>query len=198
LTSPRGFDLTEVDFRRRGFDLTEVVGLTSPRGVDITEVDFAATEWMAAPKTLGTSSREGGPMPEVVSSSSVRPEGFGHLLAVEYAVMMFERVRAPSRQRLPSAVAPAPRSWPQDALAQSWSDTRPASRECRHNLRPRVAARCHWSRFEALLPNRIFRDADTAARASFAAGIWDVIVRSGTYWLRGLTRAIFPPWPKPS
>jgi hypothetical protein len=65
-------------------------------------------------------------------------------------------------------------------------------------LSPRVAARSKWSRIEALLRNRAFRDAYTAARASFASGIRDVIFPAGTYWLRRFTRAICAPWPEPA
>ena len=59
-------------------------------------------------------------------------------------------------------------------LAQKWS-ARPMSREPRRQLDPRVAARSKWSRIEALLRNRSFRDAYIAARESFVAGVRDVI-----------------------
>jgi hypothetical protein len=137
-------------------------------------------------------------MPEVVSLSFARPEGFGHLSATEYAAMMLERVRATEevaaadRRRAGTAVLGR-----KNVLAQRWSD-RPGSRELRRNLSPRVAARSKWSRIEALLRNRAFRDAYTAARASFVAGIGDVIFPAGTYWLRRFTQAICAPWPEPA
>jgi len=81
-------------------------------------------------------------------------------------------------------------------LRQEWS-ARPASHEPRRQLDPRVAARSKWSRFEALLRNRAFRDAYSAAREAFAAGIRDVIFPAGTYWLRRFTRAICEPAPVP-
>jgi REP element-mobilizing transposase RayT len=140
--------------------------------------------------------REEGPMPEVASLSFARPEGFGHLSATEYAAMMLERIRAAEE----AAAAECRRAGTavlgrKNVLAQRWSD-RPGSRELRRNLSPRVAARSKWSRIEALLRNRAFRDAYTAARASFAAGIRDVIFPAGTYWLRRFTRAICAPLPE--
>ena len=142
--------------------------------------------------------REEGPMPEVVSLSFARPEGFGHLSATEFATMMLERIRAAeeaaSAERRRAGTAVVGRK---NVLAQRWSD-RPGNREVRRNLSPRVAARSKWSRMEALLRNRAFRDAYTAARASFAAGIRDVIFPAGTYWLRRFTRAICAPLPEPT
>ena len=84
-----------------------------------------------------------------------------------------------------------------NVLAQKWSD-RPGSREPRRQLSPRVAGRNKWSRIEALLRNRAFRDAYAAARESFAAGIRDVIFPAGTYWLRRFTRALCALWPEPT
>ena len=140
--------------------------------------------------------REEGPMPEVVSLSFARPEGFGHLSATEYTAMILERVRvaeeAATAERRRTGTAVLGRK---NVLAQRWSD-RPGSREPRRHLSPHVAARSKWSRIEALLRSRAFRDAYTAARASFAAGIRDVIFPAGTYWLRRFTRAICAPWPE--
>jgi hypothetical protein len=65
-------------------------------------------------------------------------------------------------------------------------------------MNPRVAARSKWSRIEALMRNRAFRDAYAAARASFAAGIRDVIFPAGTYWLRRFTQALCAPCPAPA
>jgi len=137
-------------------------------------------------------------MPEVVSLSFARPEGFGHLSATEFAAMMLERIRAAEevaateRRRTGTIILGR-----KNVLAQRWSD-RPRTREARRNLSPRFAARSKWSRIEALLRNRTFRDAYRAARASFAAGIRDVIFPAGTYWLRRFTRAICSPWPGPA
>ena len=48
------------------------------------------------------------------------------------------------------------------------------------------------------MPNRAFRDAYAAARASFAAEIRDVIFPAGTYWLKSFTQAICDPYPTPA
>jgi hypothetical protein len=46
-----------------------------------------------------------------------------------------------------------------------------------------------WSRLEALLRNRVFRDAYAAARAAFIAGVTDVLFPAGTYWLQRFVNA---------
>ena len=137
-------------------------------------------------------------MPDVVSFSFVRPEGFEQLSPPSSPPWCSRESVPPKSWPLPSAVAPAQLSLAaRYVLAQRWSD-RPGTREPRRNLSPGVAARSKWSRIEALLRNRAFRDAYTAARASFAAGIRDVIFPAGTYWLRRFTRAICAPWPEPA
>jgi putative transposase len=142
--------------------------------------------------------REDGPMPEVVLLAFARPEGFGHLSGTEFAAMVLDRVRiaeetaAAERRRTGATVLGR-----KNVLAQRWRDC-PASREPRRQLSPRVAARSKWSRIEALLRNRAFRDAYAAARASFAAGIRDVIFPAGTYWLRRFTQAVCASCPAPA
>ncbi len=125
--------------------------------------------------------REDGPMPEVVSLSFGRPEGFEHLSLAAFAAIVMDRVRsaeeaaAAERRRTGASVLGR-----KHVLVQRWSD-RPRSREPRRQLNPCIAARSKWSRIEALLRNRAFRDAYAAARARFAAGIRDVIFPAGTY-----------------
>ena len=82
-------------------------------------------------------------------------------------------------------------------LKQRWSD-RPSTREPRRGLDPRVAARSKWSRIEALLRNKAFRDAYAAARTSFQRGVRDVLFPAGTYWLRRFASAVCMPLPEPS
>ncbi len=142
--------------------------------------------------------REDGPMPEVVSLSFARPEGFEHLSTAAFTAMVMDRVRSAEQ----AAAAEMRRTGTsvlgrKHVLLQRWSD-RPGSREPRRQLNPGVAARSKWSRVEALLRNRAFRDAYAAARASFAAGIRDVIFPAGTYWLRRFTQAICATWPEPA
>ena len=128
--------------------------------------------------------RDEGPMPETVVLRLTRPPGFEHVTAADFRKLIERRVHdfeesvALERRRTGNRVFGR-----RAVLAQRWRD-RPHSREPRRQLDPRVAARSKWSRSEALLRNRIFRDAYAAARASFAAGIRDVLFPTGTYWLR--------------
>ena len=142
--------------------------------------------------------REEGPMPDVVSLPFARPHGFEELSPKVFANLVIERVRAAEelaaaeRRRTGGSVLGR-----RAVLEQKWSD-RPRTREPRRQMNPRVAARNKWSRIEALMRNRAFRDAYAAARASLAAGIRDVIFPAGTYWLRRFTQAICGPCPAPA
>jgi putative transposase len=137
--------------------------------------------------------RGDGAMPEVVSLSFTRPEGFEGLSSAAFAALVLERLRivedtsAAERRRNGGQVIGR-----RGVLAQRWS-ARPSSREPRRQLNPRVAAQSKWSRIEALLRNRVFRAAYEAARAAFAAGIREIIFPAGTYWMRRFTRAVCAP-----
>ena len=137
-------------------------------------------------------------MPEVVSLAFARPQGFDDLSDKAFADLVGGRIRAAEElaaaDRLRTGASILGR---RAVLDQKWSD-RPGSREPRRQLNPLVAARSKWSRIEALMRNRAFRDAYAAARASFAAGIRDVIFPAGTYWLRRFTQAICAPCPAPT
>ena len=139
--------------------------------------------------------REKGPIPESVELRFTKPRGFEHLSDGELAKLILERVRveeesaADERRRAGTRVLGR-----KGVLAQRWSD-RPESREPRRALDPRVAARSQWSRLEALLRNRSFRDAYAAARASFIAGVTSVLFPAGTYWLPRFANAPCEPHP---
>jgi putative transposase len=142
--------------------------------------------------------RDEGPMPEFVSLHFAQPHGFTDVTAEAFAARVLERVRlveqsAAAERRRTGARVIGRRA----ILAQKWSD-RPDSREPRRELNPRVAARSKWSRIEALLRNRAFRDAYAAARSAFVVGIRDVVFPAGTYWLRRFTQAICAPGPAPT
>ncbi len=142
--------------------------------------------------------RDEGPMPETAVLRLARPPGFEHLSEAELSNLILERVRfaeeslTAERRRSGSSIVGR-----RGVLAQRWSD-RPGSREPRRALSPRVAARSKWSRIEALLRNRTFRDAYAAARASFIGGIADVVFPPGTYWLRRFSNALCEPYPSPA
>jgi putative transposase len=142
--------------------------------------------------------REEGPMPDTVTLSFARPPGFEGMTAREFAELVVGRIRqveetaAGSRRRAGTSILGR-----RAVLHQRWND-RPSTREPRRQLDPRVAARSKWSRIEALLRNRAFRDAYIGARASFIAGIKDVCFPAGTYWLRRFANAVCAPIPSPS
>ena len=119
--------------------------------------------------------RDEGGMPDVVSLSISRPTPFKDLSQNKFAAMVDLRIRAieesAAAERRLTGVQVVSRH---AVLTQRWS-ARPTAREPRRQLDPRVAARSKWSRIEALLRDRAFRDAYIAARESFVAGVRDVI-----------------------
>jgi putative transposase len=127
--------------------------------------------------------RAKGPMPEAVELRLAKPPGFEDLSREDLAKAILERVRdienttAAERRRTGTTVVGAKR-----VLAQPWNG-RPESQEPRRGLNPRVAARSRWSRLEALLRSRTFRDAYAVARAAFITGVTSVLFPAGTYWL---------------
>jgi REP-associated tyrosine transposase len=142
--------------------------------------------------------RDDGSMPKVVSLDLPQPQGFKNVPQSAFVGLVLERIRAFEK----AAAAERRRTGGQvmgrrGVLSQRWH-ARPESREPRRQLDPRVAARSKWSRIEALLRNRAFRDAYAAARAALLAGIRDVVFPAGTYWLRRFTQAICAPAPAPS
>ena len=137
-------------------------------------------------------------MPETATLSFARPPGFEELSADSFAAMLLERVRAveedaSSERRRTGATVLGRRA----VLSQKPTD-RPTSSEPRRELDPRVAARSKWSRIEALMRSRAFRDAYAAARAALVAGVRDIVFPAGTYWLRRFANAYCaPPHPAP-
>jgi putative transposase len=142
--------------------------------------------------------RNEGPMPETATLKIARPPGFEELSPREFVALVLERVgvveesAAAERRRTGASVFGR-----RAVLAQKPTD-RPGGREPRRELNPRIAASSKWSRIEALMRNRAFRDAYTAARAAFAAGVREVVFPAGTYWLRRFTRAVCEPFPAPA
>jgi putative transposase len=142
--------------------------------------------------------RDEGTMPDAVTLSFVRPRGYEELNSADFTALVMSRVR-----EVEDRVAAERRQegWQvlgrRAVLCQRWND-RPLGREPRRKLNPRIAARNKWSRIEAMLRSRTFREAYMAARASFIGGIRDAIFPAGTYWLRRFARAICAPCPSPS
>jgi putative transposase len=142
--------------------------------------------------------RDDGPMPETITLHVVRPTGFEELTDKEFVAMVETRIRAAEeaaaleRTRTGSQVLGR-----RAVLDQRWND-RPTSHEPRRELDPRVAAQSRWSRLEALLRNRIFRDAYVRAREALLAGDRGVVFPAGTYWLRRFALAPCEPCPGPT
>lgn len=128
--------------------------------------------------------RDEGAMPGVLSLEISRPKEFAGPGAGEFTKLVLERISIVERnmaaelRRTGTAVLGR-----RGVLVQKWS-ARPVTREPRRLLDPTVAARSKWNRIEALLRNRDFREAYSAAREAFVAGIRDVLFPPGTYWLR--------------
>jgi putative transposase len=142
--------------------------------------------------------RDDGGMPDVVSLSISRPTPFKDLSQDEFVTMIDDRIRAveeatADERRLTGVQVVGRRG----VLTQDWN-AHPTSREPRRELNPHVAARSKWSRIEALLRNRAFRDAYIAARESFVAGVRNVVFPAGTYWLRRFVQATCAVCPVPS
>lgn len=142
--------------------------------------------------------RDEGVMPDTVVLRFARPRGLEQMTAADFATLIVDRIRQfegqAATERLRDGRAVLGR---RSVLRQAWR-ARPADREPRRDLSPRVAARSKWSRIEALLRNRAFRDAYVAARALFVNGMRDVIFPAGTYWLRRFARAACEPCPSPT
>jgi len=142
--------------------------------------------------------RDDGPMPDTAQLSFSEPEGFDMPRGAEFAQLVLERVRvaeenfAAERRRTGGRVLGK-----RGVLSQHWSD-RPANREPRRELNPGVAARSKWSRIEALLRNRAFREAYAVAREAFVAGAYNILFPAGTYWLRRFTHAMCEPRAAPA
>jgi hypothetical protein len=120
-------------------------------------------------------------MPETLELRFVLPPALGDAAVVRAEIARrvaeIERVydieRAKTHQRILGRAA---------ILRQRWRD-RPKTREPRRGLRPRIAARNHWARQEAIQRNRAFL---AAYRHAWAAWKTDrsVTFPPGTYALR--------------
>ncbi len=141
--------------------------------------------------------REDGPMPDTVTLSFAIPPGFEHMSTQEFTELVADRVRqveesaAVERRRTGTSILGR-----RAVLRQPWAN-RPGEREPRRRLDPWGSAHSKWRRVEALLRNRVFREAYIEARARFIAGVKDVCFPAGTYWLRRFANAVCAPIPLP-
>ena len=133
--------------------------------------------------------RNDGDMPERVSLNIARPKEFDDLTDEAFASRVLDRIRAVEADTAAEHQRTGRHTLGRHAVrTQRWQD-RPATREPRRQLDPRVAGRNKWRRIEALMRNREFRAAYAAAREAFLAGVRDVVFPAGTYWLRRFVNA---------
>ena len=128
--------------------------------------------------------RKDGTMPEVVTLSFARPQGFEKMSDQEFAALIRMRVAAAEEsaaaERREKGIRVLGR---EHILNQDWR-ARPKSAEPHFNLSPRVAAKNKWARIEALARNTAFLAVYLEARRKFAKGVHDVVFPAGTWWLR--------------
>ncbi len=124
---------------------------------------------------------EDGTMPVEVTLHLAIPPELGSreeiLAAVQARVAAFEGAAARERARTGARVLGS-----YAVRRQSWRES-PTSREPRRALRPTIAARSLWARFEAIQRKRDFIAAYRWARVALLAGT-PVPFPPGTYWLR--------------
>lgn len=133
--------------------------------------------------------REAGSMPASVMLSFARPSAFEGLSAEEYAAMVRERVKLAEEQATVDRNRRGVRVLGRQAvLNQDWRD-RPRSQELRGQLKPTVATRNRWRRYEVLNHDRAFCAEHAAARRAMASGRRDVVFPPGTYKWRSFTEA---------
>jgi hypothetical protein len=134
--------------------------------------------------------REGGHMPASVTLTFARPKAFEALSPEDFAAMIRENVRsAEERAALERKRRGVDVLGRQRVLAQDWRG-HPVTPELRGQLRPTVASRNKWRRFESLHHDRTFCDEHAAARKAMASGRRDVVFPPGTYRLRPFTEGV--------
>ncbi len=128
--------------------------------------------------------RADGDMPQSVSLSFARPQGFEHLDQAAFVDLVKstlefkERTAAGVRQITHKRVMGA-----RAILAQRWQDS-PSTFEPRRHMSPTVAARNKWARVEALLRKGAFLKEYAAALADLLTGTVDVLFPAGTWAMR--------------
>jgi hypothetical protein len=131
--------------------------------------------------------RDDGEMPEVATLTFHQPKAFEHLTAQEYGAMVSENIK-----RVEDAATAARRLSGRRVLGrakilrQDWRDRPRAPSQKAAEASPAS----QWTRVEALLRSRVFRDAYVAAREALQTGVRDVVFPAGTYWLRRFAQVV--------
>lgn len=139
--------------------------------------------------------RRRGDMPEQVTLSFKRPVGFDSMSADEFAQLVRENLARIEEAAIYRREMAATRVLGRRrVLGQDWSAQPITPQAERDRLSP-TFFRSTWSKVEAMLRNRSFRDAYAVARQAFVAGIRDTIFPAGTYWLRRFAQVLCAPVP---
>jgi putative transposase len=139
--------------------------------------------------------REEGVMPAAVTLTFSRPQAFEGLSEAEFRALIRDSVhRAEEAAALDRKMRGVRVLGRRGVLAQDWRG-HPVSHEQRGELKPTVATRNKWRRFEALQQNKNFCEGHAAARRLHFSGHRDVIFPVGTYRFRHLTEAASAPSP---
>jgi len=127
--------------------------------------------------------RPDGPLPERASLTLIRPPGFEHLTATEFADLLRVRVLDAQEKVRAARLAKGVRVLGRKGvLGQHWND-RPRSREQRRGISPRVASRSRWARIEAIQRNKAWLAAYVEARHRWLGGDHEVLFPAGVWQL---------------
>jgi hypothetical protein len=128
--------------------------------------------------------RADGPMPQSVSLTFVRPQGFKDLPQKAFVDLVTSTLEF--KQHTAAGIRHATHKsvmGVQAILAQRWQDS-PSTKEPRRQMSPTIAAKNQWARVEALMRTREFLKEYAAALAAFLAGVVDTLFPAGTWAMR--------------
>jgi REP element-mobilizing transposase RayT len=128
--------------------------------------------------------RDDGSMPEVVSLSIARPQGFQDLGQSEWANLVTERVRSKEAEHRERRAARGITVLGRSGILGQQPSHCPESHAPRFQMNPRVACKSKWARIEALLRNRGFIEKYRDAFVDHMAGLAGIVFPFGTYWMR--------------
>jgi hypothetical protein len=128
--------------------------------------------------------REEGPMPEEVTLQAARLEGFEYLASEAWSKMIADAVHDAEDSARRERVETGRNIVGRKAILRANPTDSPNTVEPRRNLRPHVACNNKPLRIAALTALRAFRAAYHQARASFVAGVRDVVFPLGTYAMK--------------
>jgi putative transposase len=127
--------------------------------------------------------RRDGDLPESVTLECIRPPGYESLTQEAWRALLAGKIREVEAAAALSRANRGFRILGRARVLRQRPTDRPASREPRRQLSPRVASLNKWARIEALRRNKTFVAAYQHARILWQAGL-DALFPVGTYWLR--------------